>query len=626
MIKKLLISAVASAFVCSTALATLQPVQLMNKKPIREVFNSSTEETFNSIKQQKPVLKTTASDTEIYFEDFEVFEGETLMPYDWIAIDETLDGGVYCTNVLESTQGYFGAFSGDNCLSSMFNDEAPRNGWAISSGVELEAGHTYHFGIYAFCMGYNGVADEWRLTIGNAQTVAAQTNVIIDKTGANATFDTNWTLCTGTFTPTEKGVYYVGINHCTPVAGVNIALWDYLQIDSDHVRIYPDGAMFSVGGLWSLDGHTMDENGNVDIYRLYIAEGDSLKYGYTATNCESVEWDFGSYAVTPDLTAERPIVKYDFSKAKSDEIYNDVFLTMINADGSTDALREFFVNRINHKSDFTDFVGNFCPEDGFYKYTAPGGSDYDALSGINSNYTRIAECFRLPENTSVTIAGAYVIPVQYTISIINKNKEFTARILKADENGLPGEAVYSQNFKFSEVFGSSNFEGTALAAVEFSQEIDVQGTFFFEFEFPSGLKIGSNNNIFFATNRGHIYSSGNTTYYYNEVGTTDRPTGWLKALNYYGASISTAIYPLVTFNGDAAVSNLQVNKCTVYANGNEVSVVNAPYGSDIIITDIAGRIVMSEKSDNIKTNIQTGLNAGIYIVTVNGESTKIAIR
>lgn len=625
MIKKLLLGIVAVALTSGAVLADLQPVQFMNKGLVK---NDLTQNQSQSVKlgRQAVIKAPAADDTQIFFEDFETFDTETLVPHGWVAVDNTVEGGVFVANILESSQGYIEAFSGDFGLASMYSDENYRDGWAIASGVKLEANHTYHFGIYALCQGYQKVVDEWAVTIGNAQTVEAQTNIVIDCTGKNAVADKDWTLYTGTFTPAETGTYYPAIHHCTTAMGGNLCLWDYFQIDSDHVKILPQGSMFSIGGLWSLDGHTQDENGEVGVYRLYIQDGDSLKYGCYATNCAGVEWDFGAYATTPNNMAAQPVATFDFASAKKDDVYNDVFLIMKNDDGESFAMREFFVNRLTNNTVYSDFVGNFCPEDGFYLYS--GGGDYDALSGLNSNYYRFAERFNLPKNASATISGVYMIPLYYNVSVINKNKEITVKVLSADENNMPAAEVYRENFKIGDVFGTSNFQQALLTGVGFSEQAHVKGTFFIEFEFPEGIKVGGSNYLFFATSSTRAFPEGNTTFYYNAVGTADRPAGWLSAIDYYkvGGGVSTAVYPLVTFQDKTAVVAPKVSDCTVYANGGEICVVNAPQGSDIVVTDIAGRVVLNVKANSVKTNINSGLNAGIYIVTVDGQSTKVAIR
>lgn len=620
MTKKLLLS-IAVTLAGSVAIAALHPVQFMNKEFIKQNFTPTVEQTDKAHTQS--VVRAKATDTQVFFEDFETFNTTTMLPEGWVVFDN-LDNAITTANIIESTSGYYTAFSGNNGLSSMYNDDASRDGWAIAPGITLEGGHTYHFGIYAFCMGYNKVVDEWTMTIGTAQTIEAQNTIIIDHSGSNATQDEDWILCSGTFTPATTGTYYLAIHHCTETPGGNIAMWDYIQVDSDHIRILPEGSLFSKGGLWSMDGHFADENGNIESYRAYIQDGETFQYGCAGTNIESLIWDFGPYATTPDYEVAQPIVTHNFPN-NTDEVYNDVILTMINADGESFAMREFFLNRIGNNETYSDFVGNIRPEDGFYLYGA-GSSGYDALSGLNSYYTRLAERFVVPSDVNVTISGAYMIPLYYNMSVINRKKDVTIKVLLADANNNPGEVVYMESLKLENVFGSQAFQGSTLAAIPFTEEVKVKGTFFIEIEFPEGISIGSNNHLFLATTSARSFEGDNSSFFYNATATSEAEEGWYSATDYYGAGFSTAIFPLVTFHDISAVSAPQVSDCTVFVNGNELNVVNAPNGSDIVVTDLTGRVVLVAQANTVKTTINTGLNAGIYIVTVNGNSTKVAIR
>ena len=91
-------------------------------------------------------------------------------------------------------------------------------------------------------------------------------------------------------------------------------------------------------------------------------------------------------------------------------------------------------------------------------------------------------------------------------------------------------------------------------------------------------------------------------------------------------NISCGIYPNVYFNDNTAVKSPVAAAWNVFANGREISVVNARENAEIIITDIAGRVVLKSQVQGIKTTINTNLNDGIYIVTIDGISTKVAIR
>ena len=149
------------------------------------------------------------------------------MPEGWVTADAATN--IKCAQPAAETGGQLQAFSGDYALVSMYDDASGRDAWAISTAMELEAGVTYHFGVYSLCMGYMSIIDEWEMTIGTAQTANAQTTTVIDCKGSNAAKEGEWTLHTGTFTPATAGTYYIAIHHCTAEAGGNICMWDEIQ-------------------------------------------------------------------------------------------------------------------------------------------------------------------------------------------------------------------------------------------------------------------------------------------------------------------------------------------------------------------------------------------------------------
>lgn len=612
MTKKLLFSLVAIAIAANVAIAQVATPMLLQAK------TSAPSKQHNRTMVQKAPM---ADDTQVLLEDFEQLNQDNMMPEGWVVVDALQ--GVNCANIAESTQGQFGAFSEDYGLTSMYDDENSRDAWAIAPAITLEAGQTYHVGIYAFCMGYASTTDEWQLTVGTSQSVEAQTTVVIDHTGSNATRDSEWILCTGTFTPATTGSYYLAIHHCTQATGGNMAMWDYLQVDSDHIRFMPEGFFRSKGGLWSLDQFMADANGNYLMPRVYTYEGEQFEFSYYAENCESVMWDFGSYGNPSESDEASPIISYDLGEGK-DEVATENVLIMMNEDGEAYSIREFYINRVHNEKAFFDFVGNFKPEDNLYTLSDNGTNE--ALCGLNSSYRRIAERFDRPADSKITVAGFYLVFGNYKMSPVHINKTYTARILQADANGMPGNVLFSKEYKFSETMGKDEISSgyLALAPVVFESEVEVTGSFFIELELPE-ITPSSNNRLFIA----HCYDRENddcSTYYYNSTDIAGKPAGWYNAYDFYGRNICCGIYPNVLFNDKTAVIAPSMAACTVYANGSELNVVNAKLGSKIVVTDIAGRVVLTATANNLKTTINTGLNEGIYIVTVDGVSTKISIR
>lgn len=606
MTKKLLFSLATLALATNLAMATVAPARLMQTKGTAH-------------KAQKAVV---ADDTQILFEDFEQINTTTMMPEGWKQFDAMTN--IKCAQPANETGGALVAFSGDYALVSMYDDENPRDAWAISSAMTLEAGVTYQIGVYAFCMGYN-ITDEWEVTIGTEQSAEAQTTTIIDRKGSNAVKDTEWTLNSGTFTPATTGTYYIAIHHCTSNTGGNICMWDDIQVDSDHLRVMPEGYMMSKGGLWSIDQFMTDQDNYQLVPRVYTYEGEEFEYSYVATNCESVIWDFGFYGITDDVEAAKPIVTFELPE-DDDEIFTEDMLVLVNEDGETGILREYYINRIHNTTPYGDCVGNFKPEDNTYTFSSSDDAKNDALCGLSELYSRIAERFDRPADAKTIIAGSYVIFGNYKVSPVHTSKNIKVNIRTADANGMPGDAVYSKELKIKDVFGTSDIASgyLGLGAIVLGEEVEVTGTFFFELEFPE-ITPNNNNHIFFA----HCYDRENddcTTYFYNDIDLASKPAGWYSAADFYGMNISCGIYPNVYFNDNTAVKSPVAAAWNVFANGREISVVNARENADIIITDIAGRVVLQSQVQGIKTTINTNLNDGIYIVTIDGISTKVAIR
>ena len=113
MTKKLLISVATIALATNLALAT---------PPFKLAQQAGT--------SRANVQKTVANeDTQILFEDFEQINTTTMMPNEWVTFDAITS--IKCQNPAEESSGATTAFSGDYALVSMFDDENPRDAWAI---------------------------------------------------------------------------------------------------------------------------------------------------------------------------------------------------------------------------------------------------------------------------------------------------------------------------------------------------------------------------------------------------------------------------------------------------------------------------------------------------------------
>lgn len=613
MTKKLLLGLVAT-LVATMSYANLYVGSSYKSELLKQNFGKE-----NAIapKQSKSLAaqKTAEDAPQVFVEDFEDFAIETNIPNGWSITDNgevemTMQSG----HIESLTQGMTTAVYGDYGLFSMFDSSNPRNSWAISPAVTLEAGVTYTFGIYAWHPGYNGVNDEWKLTIGNAATIAAQTTVIIDKSGANATSATEWTLYQGTFTPATAGTYYIGINHCTSTTDVNIVMWDYLQVVSDHLKFPPQGKIYSIGGLWSFDPFY----GFLPC--MYVAENEEIQYGYVAENCESVEWDFDKYANVSDPTAANPIVTYSLTK---DSVYNDLFLSLYNDGIYSSEMRSFNIKKDNSKSNYADFVSNLSPEEEILLYLVDETNNYISLCSMCDKYTKIAEHYNRPATAYTTIEGVNMIVPKYKLSLTNRKKELTFKVQKS-ENGMPGRTLYTESVALTDIFGTGSVTSWDFFPFQFSETVDVRGPFFITIEFPE-VEYGQYNHLTFGTSEMRGYDNC-TLFFYNDNNISGISNGWHKASEYYqGANVSASIYTYMQFNDLTGVENAVVNNSKVFANEGQIVVLNAHEGDEIVVTDIAGRVVLKENARAMKTILNNNLNSGIYIVTVEGVATKIVL-
>ena len=107
------------------------------------------------------------------------------------------------------------------------------NLWIITAGFVLQAGIEYSFEMYVFAPGYQGGRDEFRIGVGNAATEESlSTNILLDRTGANAQVFSDWKRVRVFFTPATTGTFYFGININTPTPG------GYSALGFDNIALY----------------------------------------------------------------------------------------------------------------------------------------------------------------------------------------------------------------------------------------------------------------------------------------------------------------------------------------------------------------------------------------------------
>jgi hypothetical protein len=127
--------------------------------------------------------------------------------------------------------GYFGpgtlVQNGNSSVVSVTPVASAANNWMFSRGINLTSGSTVTITYYVsnYQSGTTNTGS-YQLTVGNAQSVAAQTTVVGSETGLNTAA---FTLKTFNYTPPSTGVYYFGFRN---TSGANAAGTHALIVDN----------------------------------------------------------------------------------------------------------------------------------------------------------------------------------------------------------------------------------------------------------------------------------------------------------------------------------------------------------------------------------------------------------
>lgn len=108
-----------------------------------------------------------------------------------------------------------------------------------------------------------------------------------------------------------------------------------------------------------------------------------------------------------------------------------------------------------------------------------------------------------------------------------------------------------------------------------------------------------------------ITFSGDKLVVKTETGITELDRSKVKTFNYLTSS---------------SVEEINVGDCKVNNTGDMLLFNNLPAGSEITVHDVSGKLVKSATAEgSYRINI-SDLSAGVYVVSVNGVSTKITIK
>jgi len=117
------------------------------------------------------------------------------------------------------------AFNGSYCMGYASNEYAA-NAWVFMQGISMTAGYTYRLEFYQRVL--PNTPNNLKITIGTAQTIAAQTTVLLDSLNLVNTVYLN--RVSSNFTPTVTGTYNFAFNcYSSPQAGLLLV---------DNVRVY----------------------------------------------------------------------------------------------------------------------------------------------------------------------------------------------------------------------------------------------------------------------------------------------------------------------------------------------------------------------------------------------------
>jgi len=130
----------------------------------------------------------------------EGFESGTFPPTGWV-ITKGVGSGNDWTNIISGS-----AHSGTKAAEYKYSSTIAANAWLITPGYALTAGATYTITYWEKTFAFN---EQLKLTVGTAQTIAAQTTTLQD---CGPHQSTSYTQRTATFIPLTSNTYYFGWN------------------------------------------------------------------------------------------------------------------------------------------------------------------------------------------------------------------------------------------------------------------------------------------------------------------------------------------------------------------------------------------------------------------------------
>ncbi|MGY6562555.1 MAG: choice-of-anchor J domain-containing protein [Luteibaculaceae bacterium] len=203
-----------------------------------------------------------------------------------------------------------GATSAPNFVGVFFDAVLPKNAWMFTQGLNLEAGVSYTLSFQLRAPGWQGVAEDLAVRIGNNPTATAM--------GTNAIFTTSgilypqYTAITATFTVPSNGVYYIGF-HTFSAADLDFVAVDDVAVnftpcpvsagDDGSATVCAGDAEFNLNtllsanadldGVWATTAGVTVPNGIISPLEL----GNGV-FNYTYTVVDDICTDVANFVVT----------------------------------------------------------------------------------------------------------------------------------------------------------------------------------------------------------------------------------------------------------------------------------------------------------------------------------------
>lgn len=602
--QKLLLTAVLTAIILSAS-ANLT-VGLLNKvinphlvSTIKiQGIGKKSQGNFLQFNQLSTPAKVRAAGPISTFPYVENFDSTSIASDGWLITDASTTADA---NMTSGTLTGLTPLSGSSYLISGYDTPSPRNAWAFSPSVSLTAGVAYHVYVWAYAPGYNGVNDEFKVTVGTDQTSTTQTTVLIDKTGTNSESITDWTRFEGTYTPTTSGNFNFAISHCTAEVDVNYVAFENFAVSENVYIEAPIAQTYYNGGLYSASAVLGDS--------VYLCGKQSINYVSSLINADTFSWSFDADATASSTTDVIPSVSYATSGLHT------ATLTAIGQGGTT--VKNISTNIIKPVAlTTTDVVYNFKSYDAIENYVI---STNNYVAGPNADYKKIAEKYELPSDATVSISQIYMYVGKYILSTANRAKAFTIQILKADgAGGLPGTVVSSVTPTFSTVLGTATISTSTLKTYTYTTPVSVTGSFYISLDFTNAGTPSASNSIGLLTTSMRSYADCTMYAYYNSVWTPESDT------NLYG-ELSAFIAPKITFQTITSVENPTATGLNAFVSGNNLHIQNATAGQNLTVYDLTGHILISEVLKTANDVISISLKKGMYLVKAGEKTAKVMV-